>query len=180
MLPPALPALADSLPARLRPLRVDDAGAWSRYLSLPGMTEHTSWGDVSERALRQLIARYMPSAPDQRWALVDADDRLIGTLGLNGIDALHHRAELAYDLDPDWQGQGLATHAARAVLEWGHAARALVRIQATVLDSNTRSIAVLERIGMRREGLLRAYRQVRGQPRDFWMYAHVEPPASSS
>ena len=77
-----------------------------------------------------------------------------------------------------WQGQGLATHAARAVLEWGHAALALVRIQATVLDSNARSIAVLERLGMQREGLLRAYRRVRGQPRDFWMYARVEGSAS--
>ncbi len=31
--------------------------------------------------------------------------------------------------------------------------------------------AVLQRLAMRREGLLRAYRKVRGQPRDFWLYA---------
>lgn len=174
----ALPALPDTLPTRLRPLRTDDAAAWSRYLSLPGVTEHTSWRDVSEMALRQQIAAYLPTATDQRWALVDADDRLIGTVGLNGIDLPQGRGELAYDLDPRWQGQGLATHAARAVLEWGHSTHALVRIQATVLDSNARSIALLERLGMQREGLLRAYRRVRGQPRDFWMYAQVEDPAS--
>jgi ribosomal-protein-alanine N-acetyltransferase len=175
---PALPTLPATLPARLRPLHVDDAAAWSRYLSLPGVTEHTSWGDVSERALRRQIAAYLPTATDLRWALVGADSQLIGTVGLNGIDLSHGRGELAYDLDPRWQGQGLATHAARAVLEWGHAAHARVRIQATVLDSNTRSIAVLERLGMQREGLLRAYRRVRGQPRDFWMYARVEGSAS--
>ncbi|MBA0449959.1 N-acetyltransferase [Stenotrophomonas maltophilia] len=169
---PSLPP--DTLPVRLRPLQVSDAACWSAYLSLPGMIEHTSWSDISEAALRQLVLRYMSTSPDQRWALVDARDRLIGTFGLNAIDPVHGRGELAYDLDPRWQGQGLATLAARAVVDWGHAARSLVRIQATVLDSNARSIAVLEHLGMQREGLLRAYRQVRGQPRDFWMYAHLD------
>ncbi len=63
----ALPTLPAILPARLRPLHVDDAAAWSRYLSLPGVTGHTSWGDVSERALRRL-----PTATHPRWALVGA------------------------------------------------------------------------------------------------------------
>ncbi|SNY70751.1 ribosomal-protein-alanine N-acetyltransferase [Stenotrophomonas sp. CC120223-11] len=174
-----LPSLPDTLPARLRALRMDDAAAWSRYLSLPGVIEHTSWNEVSEAALRQLIAGYLPTSPDQRWALVDAGDRLIGTFGLNGIDLLHGRGELAYDLDPHWQGQGLATQAARAVLDWGHAVRSLTRIQATVLDSNARSIAVLERLDMQREGLLHAYRNVRGRPRNFWMYAHLEGTVAS-
>lgn len=174
-----LPTLADSLPARLRILLASDAAAWSHYLSLPGVIEHTSWGDVSEQALAQQITRYLADASDQRWALVDADDQLIGTVGLNGIDPRHGRGELAYDLDPRWQGQGLATHAARAVLDWAHGTCGLVRVQATVLDSNARSIALLERLGMQREGLMSAYRHVRGQPRDFWMYAHIEDAVSS-
>ncbi len=176
---PLHPSLPDTPPTRLRSLRPDDAVAWSRYLSQPGVTEHTSWGDVSPEALRHLINSYTASPVDRRWALVDADNLLIGTVGLNGIDLQHRRAELAYDLDPRWHGQGLATNAARAVLAWGRTTLALVRIQATVLDSNTRSIAVLERIGMQREGLLRAYRQVRGQTADYWMYAHIENTASS-
>lgn len=149
---PLHPSPPDTPPTRLRSLQPDDAVAWSRYLSLPGVTEHTSWGDVSPEALRHLINSYAASPVDRRWALVDADNLLIGTVGLNGIDLQHRRAELAYDLDPRWQGQGLATNAARAVLE---------------------------RICMQREGLLRAYRQVRGQAADFWMYAHIENTASS-
>lgn len=68
----ALPTLRAILPARLRPLHADDAAAWSRYLSLPGVTGHTSWGDVSERALRRQIAAYLPTATHPRWALVGA------------------------------------------------------------------------------------------------------------
>ncbi|MBH1432882.1 GNAT family N-acetyltransferase [Stenotrophomonas maltophilia] len=98
--------------------------------------------------------------------------RLRALRGDDAIDPLHGRGELAYDLEPHWQGQGLATH--RAVLDCGHAVRSLTRIQATVLDSNARSIAEPERLGMRREGLLHAYRRVRGQPRNVWMYAHLD------
>lgn len=86
---------------------------------------------------------------------------------------IHGRAELAYDLSPRYQGRGLSTIAANAVVRWTQDQMGLQRVQATVLDSNTPSIAVLERIGMQREGLLRQYRKVRGQARDFWMYAAI-------
>nr|WP_244664510.1 GNAT family protein [Serratia marcescens] len=80
---------------------------------------------------------------------------------------------LAYDLDPRHCGRGLATAAARAVVHWAQTAQGLQRVQATVLDSNLLSIAVLEHVGMQREGLIRQYRRVRGQARDYWMYAAI-------
>ncbi|MBN5051736.1 GNAT family N-acetyltransferase [Stenotrophomonas sp. LMG 10879] len=169
------PILPLALPAHLRELALQDAVAWSSYLSLPGAVEHTSWGDVSVAALQRQIVDHARNARCRRWAILDSDDQLLGTVGLNDIDIEHRRAELAYDLSPAHQGRGLATEAARAVIAWAHIALGCIRIQATVLDSNLRSIAVLERVGMQREGLLRSYRHVRGQPRDFWMYAHTHP-----
>jgi ribosomal-protein-alanine N-acetyltransferase len=169
------PILPPTFQAHLRELVLQDAVAWSNYLSLPGVVEHTSWGDVSVEALQRQIVNHARNARCRRWAILDSADQLLGTVGLNDIDIEHHRAELAYDLSPAHQGRGLATEAARAVIAWAQAALGCVRVQATVLDSNLRSIAVLERAGMQREGLLRSYRHVRGQPRDFWMYAHTHP-----
>lgn len=143
------------------------------YLNQPGVVEHTSWGDISPAALAIMINGYANNRDALRWAIVDGNGTLLGTVGLNEISRAHGRAELAYDLDPAHRGRGLATQAARAVVDWAHAALDLQRIQATVLDSNTSSIAVLERIGMRREGLLRQYRKVRGQARHYWIYAAV-------
>jgi len=164
-------ALPDTLLATLRPLRPHDAVAWSAYLNKPGVVEHTSWGDISPSALAVLIESYAGHRDALRWAIVDARDGLLGTVGLNEISPANGRAELAYDLDPLHTGRGLATQAARAVTEWAQAALNLQRVQATVLDSNAASIAVLERMGMQSEGLLRQYRKVRGQSRDYWMYA---------
>ena len=59
--------------------------------------------------------------------------------------------------------------------EWLGLVTAAMGIQATVLDTNQASVGVLERCGFEREGLLRHYRQVRGEPRDFWMYARTCP-----
>ncbi|MDR6599410.1 ribosomal-protein-alanine N-acetyltransferase [Achromobacter deleyi] len=169
--PPALPS---ALAAYLRPLQIHDAAAWSAYLNRPGVIEHTSWGDISPAALATLINGYVEGGEGLRWAIVEANGSLLGTVGLNEIARAHGRAELAYDLDPRYQGRGLATHAARAVVNWAHDAMDLQRIQATVLDSNASSIAVLERIGMQCEGVLHQYRKVRGQARDYWMYAAVQ------
>jgi len=165
--------LPGALQASLRPLQFDDAAAWSAYLNQPGVIEHTSWGDIGHTALAALIQSYETQQEALRWAIVDSSSSLIGTVGLNDISRPHGRAELAYDLDPEHRGRGLATRAAQAVIYWARNELDLQRIQATVLDTNEPSIAVLERLGMRREGLLRRYRKVRGEARDFWMYAAV-------
>ena len=172
-MPTSAPTLPTALKAQLRPLVAEDAEAWSAYLSSPGFIEHTSWLDVSVSGLRRQIARYGNDQGELRWAMVNARGCLLGTIGLNGIDRAHRRAELAYDIAPAYQGRGLASAAARATLAWAHTTLTCSRVQATVLDSNHASIAVLQKLGMQLEGKLRGYRYVRNVPRDFWMYASL-------
>jgi ribosomal-protein-alanine N-acetyltransferase len=70
-------------------------------------------------------------------------------------------------------GKGMATAICRELVRWAHASAGIIRVQASVLESNARSIGVLERCGFVREGLLRSYRIVRGSPGNFFMYSHV-------
>ena len=67
------------------------------------------------------------------------------------------RAELGYYLSRDQWGRGLTTEAVRAVLRYGFENMELNRIHATAHPENVASIRVLEKVGMRREGLLRGY-----------------------
>lgn len=170
-----LPELNHPL-ASLRLLRTDDIQPWYAALSQPQVFEHTSWNLQAEHEL----ARYaQPPDPTDAAALLRLaiaardDDRLLGTAGFHSISPLDRRAEIAYDLVPAAWGQGLATAAVKALLDWGHGHVGLVCVQATVLASNAPSLAVLGRCGFAREGLLRSYRQVRGRSGDFWLYAHV-------
>lgn len=163
---------------RLRAMRGEDAADWFAYLRDEQVTCHTSWRLDGKGTLTDLIRAY--SQPDRshsmRLAIAGPDDRLVGTVGLNEIAPAQRRAEIAYDIAPAHWRQGLATQACAALTGWALQTLGFARIQATVLDSNAASAAVLERCGFHREGLLRAYRVVRGEPRHFWMYARTWPP----
>lgn len=162
---------------RLRPLRAGDAVPWSAYLSDARVTLHTSWGSTDlatiESVVRRLRADYATRA-SWRWAIArDGDDCLVGVCGFSTWSTVHRTAELVYDLSPDYWSRGLATRAVRAVLEWGFSAARLNRVQAVVLPSNGPSIKVLDRCGFTKEGVLRQYRIVRGEARDFLLYSRL-------
>ena len=49
----------------------------------------------------------------------------------------------------------------------------IIRVQATVITTNERSIKVLDRCGFQKEGCLRKYELVEGELKDYYMYARV-------
>jgi ribosomal-protein-alanine N-acetyltransferase len=163
---------------RLRPLRIDDAAPWSEYLSDPRVTLHTSWGATDLATMQAIVERLRNDYATQaswRWAIArETDDRLVGVCGFSTWSQAHRAAELAYDLSPDFWSRGIATRAVQAVLRWGFSNAGINRVQAVVLPSNAPSIALLDRCGFAREALLRQYRLVRGEPRDFLLYARLK------
>ena len=163
---------------RLRPLHDADAADWYAYLNDDAVTRHTSWQLDGPETLVRLIRGYADPASTHsvRLAIAGADDRLIGTIGLNEIALPARRAEIAYDLAPVHWRQGIATQACTVVTDWALQTLGLARVQATVLDTNTASAGVLERCRFHREGLLHHYRVVRGESRHFWIYARIWPP----
>jgi RimJ/RimL family protein N-acetyltransferase len=80
---------------------------------------------------------------------------LIGVVGLQQIARDRLRAELGYWIGVPWWGKGYATEAARAVVRYGFDELGLHKIHAHYLTRNPASGKVLERVGMRREGMLR-------------------------
>jgi ribosomal-protein-alanine N-acetyltransferase len=160
----------------IRPMRATDIEPWFAYLSQPVVFEHTSWDVHFSDELADYVwgPESFTDASRLRFAVADrATDELVGTVGFHTVSPLNKTAEMAYDLSPTSWGRGIATSVCQLLLEWAHKEVGLIRVQATVLESNVRSVQVLQKSEFRREGLLRAYRMVRGTPRDFWLYAHV-------
>jgi ribosomal-protein-alanine N-acetyltransferase len=172
---PRLP-LTDHPLVTLRHLDLSDAPAWYAYLADSVVVEHTSW-DL--RGIDDLLPNFddyastQPSSPMRLAVVLRDGGQLVGTIGLNAISPQHRTAEIAYDLSPAVWGQGVATAIVNAVVDWGFQRLGLLRIQATVLESNARSIRVLERCAFEREGYLRCYRQIRGRSGNFWLYARI-------
>ena len=90
-----------------------------------------------------------------RFAVRHDGGELVGVAGLHRIDRDQLSAELGYWIGVPWWGRGYATEAAAAVVRHGFDELGLHKIHAHYLARNPASGKVLERIGMRREGLLR-------------------------
>ncbi|TCW77345.1 N-acetyltransferase [Burkholderia sp. SRS-46] len=160
----------------LRQLERADLDAWHAYLSIPDVVRHTSWNLRSRDDLLPLYDGIESTADDsiRRLAIVDDAHRaLVGTIGFHTVSVANRSAEIAYDLAPTHWGRGIASAACAAVTEWAFAEYGFVRIQGVVLDTNAGSARVLQKCGYRHEGLLRAYRMVRGTPGDFQLHARL-------
>lgn len=171
----ALPTL-DHPMVELRPIERADLPVWLAYLQRPEVYRHTSWNNPTLEDLSMYVWSPCMEAPAHLLRLAVASrksNELVGTIGFHTVVPVHRSAELAFDLSPSYWGRGLATHACERVVSWAHRHAQVLRVQATVLESNMRSARVLERAGFEREGLLRCYRLVRGTPGNFFMYSHV-------
>lgn len=160
----------------LRPITGADIAAWYTYLSLPAVYEHTSWNLSSAAELLPYAIDPDPQAPDSMLRLAVASRStgvLVGTVGFHSVSARDFRAEIAYDLAPEMWRKGVATYLVGVLVQWAHREAGIIRVQATTLQSNVASEAVLRRCGFAYEGLLRSYRMVRGKPGDFCSYSHL-------
>jgi ribosomal-protein-alanine N-acetyltransferase len=87
---------------------------------------------------------------------LSSSGELCGACGLH-VSSAQQRAELGYWIGVPYWGQGFATEAARAVVEFGFTTLGLHRIHASLFAGNSASGRVLEKIGMRHEGRSREH-----------------------
>ncbi len=164
----------------LRELSLEDVPAVQRWATDPEVYRHMPWGpntpEQTAEFLRTAIAAR--SAEPRRVFELGIADRatgeLVGACGCRVRSVQNLDGDIGYALRRDRWGQGLATEAAAALVEFGLRALGLHRVWATCHVENARSARVLEKVGMRREGRLRDCVRARGAWRDSYLYALVE------
>jgi len=100
-----------------------------------------------------------------RWGVFPSDDsnRMIGTAALHYWSRKNRRIELGADLNPDHQGQGIATEVTAALIELAFNALKVNRIELRCHPGNTASVVIAGKLGFRFEGILRQYVMVPGK-----------------
>jgi RimJ/RimL family protein N-acetyltransferase len=101
-----------------------------------------------------------------QWGIVVGDDEVIGTCTLYHLEHGHRRGEIGFALGRRHWGQGLASQALTALLEFAFGTLDLNRIEADADPRNERSLGLLERHGFRREGSMRERYRVGGEVQD--------------
>jgi ribosomal-protein-serine acetyltransferase len=105
-------------------------------------------------------------------AAIRADGEIVGSCGLM-LDGYRATAELGFWVDVDHEGRGLVTASCRALVALAFSEREVRRVQLRTDVDNHRSVQVAERLGFRREGVLRSAQRVGGRDRDVAMFALV-------
>ncbi|GLW31875.1 GNAT family N-acetyltransferase [Actinoplanes regularis] len=157
----------------LREFQEDDAAS---SLSVVGDDQVTRWLSFDSRSpaeavtmIRGAMARAQLESRTEYYLAIEHEGAFAGfaRLGLNGVKA----AKLGYAIRVDLWGKGLATDAARTLVEYGFARLGLHRISAAIGPDNAASIAVAERLGMTYEGRIRHHVYTNGSWRDSLLYS---------
>jgi len=162
----------------LRPLTEADIPAICGYRDDPEVARYQSWDRYREADAAALIAALAdacPGKPDAwfQWGICARDGgALLGDCGLRIFDD-PRLGELGFTLGRAHQGQGLATEALRAVIDLAFGRLGLHRLSASVDGDNARSLALLERLGWRREAHHRRSLWFKGAWCDDVIYARL-------
>jgi RimJ/RimL family protein N-acetyltransferase/GrpB-like predicted nucleotidyltransferase (UPF0157 family) len=169
----------------LRPFEDADVHAVAAICSDPEIARWTSVPEpYGEQEARQYLARTVEDRRRGRelsHALVDpGDGTLLGSMGVM-VNGEHACGEIGYYLAATARGRGIATRALRLLSRWAIEELGLARIEVLVHPENVASQQVALRAGFQREGLLRSYRDRKGERDDLVMFsllpAELEAPA---
>lgn len=107
-----------------------------------------------------------------RWAIhFKETNEFIGTIGLNNLNLYSKKAEIGYELHPDYWRRQLMQEAIRSVLSYAFAELGLYRIGAVTFPENSSSNRLLEKLGFTLEGRLRGYLYQRKQSHDAFIFS---------
>lgn len=167
---------------RLRAFTPSDAPTLQGLLAVKEISDGTLTipYPYPDGAALEWIATHAPKWAEGKlaiWAIADRDtDAVVGAISLRLVKA-HRRAEAGYWVARDRWGQGLATEALRAVLQYGFETLELHRIEAHHFAGNPSSGRVMQKVGMQHEGRVRGAVFRHGVPRDLELYGilHSDP-----
>lgn len=144
----------------LRPFELTDADdvyayardpEWARYLPLPSPYEY-------RHAVEYVARSVLTSWTTTPVFAICLNGRVVGSTSIK-VDPHNRTAVLGYAIAREHWGKGLVAEAVEAAMDWAFEAFDLAKVTAMADTTNTRSWRVMEKLGMRRDGVLRSERQ---------------------
>jgi ribosomal-protein-alanine N-acetyltransferase len=148
------PILFETKRLSFRRLTLDDLDALFALYHAPDVRKYYSEGiptyEETRRELEWIVNECYPKYGFGMWAtLLKETGKFIGRCGLCPMDIEgREEIEVAYMLDSQYWGQGLATEAAQAILHYGFEQVGLKRLICVINPANVASARVAEKIGM--------------------------------
>jgi ribosomal-protein-alanine N-acetyltransferase len=160
---------------RLVPYRRDYLEGYLRYREQASTVRHNPLTPSTVEELERRLEKEGSELSDlkrfesYRW-FVEAEGEIVGNVSLTNINHMMGYAEIGYGISEPGQGRGIGTEAVRLLVRKVFAESPMRKIIAYVHDQNIPSCRVLERLGFRREGLLREHYIINGKPENESLY----------
>jgi len=158
-------------------MSTNDADFYFRHFSDPDIVEFHAFDgpeniDIAKKELKEYCLDIFVNDMGIRWGITKKESpELIGTCGFYKWGKLVRRAEIGNDLAPDFRRQGIMTEALTAMIDFLFGPVQLNRLEAFTDPRNEGSNRVLQKLGFKREGVLRDYTYFHGRFLDDHLYA---------
>ena len=96
---------------------------------------------------------------------------LAGVIGFHGLDWMNRNVEIGYWLGEKFQGHGIITKACHVLVDYAFNNYKLNRVQIRCATWNTKSTAIIERLGFIKEGVARQAEFLYDHYVDLFVYA---------
>ena len=162
---------------RLRHFQMSDLDAFVAMRHDPAVARYQGWSSLDRTGAQGFITAMNaaePGVPGEWFQFAIADrstDEFIGDCALHVKADDPQQAEIGFSLTRQAQGQGFATEAIRALLDFLFQEHPIQRVVAICDVRNQGSYKLLERLGMRREGHTRHSYWNKGEWTDEYQYA---------
>ena len=146
----------------LRPFVVGDANAMFKYASDPETTKFMRFSPhKSVQETTELLTMWEEEAKQPtfyNWAVVCKEcNEVIGSIGMVDVKEFHSQAEVGYIIRKDHWKKGLMTECLQRVIQFCFEELNFNRLEACHSIENPPSGRVMEKAGMKREGVKRQY-----------------------
>jgi RimJ/RimL family protein N-acetyltransferase len=154
-----------------------DLAFFLAYLNDPLVARYQTWESYTEQRAIAVIEEQkslVPGIPGRAftWALeLKETGALVGHVVLTVEEKDHRQAEIGFTFAREYHGKGLAREASERVLDYAFRELKLHRVFAVTDCENSASVALLGRLGMRREGHFIQNIWFKGKWGDEYLYA---------
>lgn len=163
----------------LREHRMDDAESFRDYYHDREVNQYVLMPvpeTVAEARSRMAMRMsYFKQQDGMYWALAHKEsEKMRGSIAIFNLNIYLCSAVLAYDLDRQLWGSGMALKMGRAVLDYAFGQLGLVRLYADILPQNLRSQKFVKKLGFQYEGLGRKFCRFNDDFYDMQIYSMTD------
>ena len=143
----------------MRPIKLSDAADYIKWFKDKEVVRFLGANlfNIKEKGVRDYFKKVLKNKSKLIWAIVAPDQKHIGNTSLH-LDKLNKRSDFGIVIgDKNYWGNGYATECLKILGDYVFKKLKFNRLQLTVFTDNRRAVRAYQKVGFKKEGILRKH-----------------------